>query len=266
MRWWVAWCTAMVLATAALAADEARPLREAKSANGRFVLRVDFGRATQNNPVPCRATLYAQDPNGQAAQRWEAVLANDVAPSRAFVSDDGQYVVTLDEYRRGGARAALVIYGPDGGLLRHFLLSDLLGDEDWPHVKVEGNAVRWLDGATVGFSANGAQFDVKLAAGRALHIDLATLDIAGRASGSASVPAEVRALLDMRGATSQPARPPPVATSDDAAGARDGKGAAPRRSSAAGLRGLVAGPRARRRGAGHAAVSRRRPAFQPLVG
>jgi hypothetical protein len=199
----------MVLPTAALAAAaEARPLREVRSANSGFVLRIDFGRASTRNPVPCRATLYGQDPNGRIEQRWEAVLANDVAPSRAFVRDDGAVVVTLDEYRRGGARCPLVVYGPDGTLLRHFLLTDLLGDEDWPHVMVEGNAVRWLEGATVGFSADGAQFDVRLASGRALSVDLTTLDLVGRASGAEAVPPDVRALLEPGGSASATGRPP----------------------------------------------------------
>ena len=138
---------AILLVTAAAVADGERPLREARSQNGRFVLRVEPGQPGRAGRS-CTATLFGESQSGRAGRRvWERALVNDAAPTHAAVRDDGRFVVTLDEYRRGGARNAVVIYGSEGELLRHFLLSDLLEKDDWPPVKVDRRELGWLTDA-----------------------------------------------------------------------------------------------------------------------
>jgi hypothetical protein len=60
---------------------------------------------------------------------WDRRLVNDVAPAKALVSNSGRYVVTFDDwYSVGLGENVVVIYGHDGSLIRHLLLSDLLPD------------------------------------------------------------------------------------------------------------------------------------------
>jgi hypothetical protein len=206
---------AVVLAAGAAAAQE-RPLREARSANERFILRIEAGRpgrAARN----CQAVLYERPSAGQAQRRvWERTLVNDVAPAAAVVRNDGRYVVTLDEQQRGGARHALVIYGAEGELLRHFLLPDLLEKGDWAHVRVRRREVVWLKDAGQTFREPSDEFVITLAWGREIRINLKTLQIIrrGRADGAdglAAVPPEVLALLFSTpdaASTTQPASQP----------------------------------------------------------
>jgi len=173
-------CMAVLLAVAiAAAGEDSGPLRKATSENKRFELRVDPGRPGRVGRS-CTATLYEQGERSRMRRRvWERVLVNDAAPCRAFVRDDGHFVVTLDEFRRGGARHALVIYGAHGELLRHFLLQDLLDASDWTHVRVAPRQITWLEKARCGFSDVGEQFVVELQWGRVIRVDLKTLQLIG---------------------------------------------------------------------------------------
>ena len=95
--------------------------------------------------------MHRQSKEGRPARRiWQRTLVHDTAPVHAFVRNDGRFVVTLDEYRRAGARHALVIYGANGELLRHFLLQDLLYKSDWKHARAGKHDVSWLKGARRG--------------------------------------------------------------------------------------------------------------------
>lgn len=154
-----------------------RPLREVTSANKRFVLKVDPGRPGRMARA-CQATLSEQLAERRRGRRvWQANLVNDVAPVYAAIRDDGRFVVTLDEHNRGGARHALVIYGENGQLLRHFLLQDLLQNDEWKHVKARKRALEWLKDPELRFDDKHDHFVVKLDQQRSLRIDLKTLQV-----------------------------------------------------------------------------------------
>jgi hypothetical protein len=196
--WYLAGLMALVSAEVVAAGDD-RPLRSAKSDNDRFELRIELGRPGRV-ARPCQAALYARDDGGgrRGDRVWQRALVNEAAPLYALVRDDGRFVVTLDEFRRGGARHAVVIYGAEGQLLRHFLLQDLLQPADWEHVEVRRRAVQWLDGAKLRFDDH--QFVIELKWGRTIRIDLRTLmlvDEAGRpvAARFAPPPPDVLGLL-----------------------------------------------------------------------
>lgn len=179
---------------AAAVRAEPPPLREARSANGRFTLRIDPGPSGIAGRA-CAAVLFGRDEAGAAPQRiWERSLVNDVAPVQAFVRDDGRCVVTLDEHGHGGARHAVVVYGPRSELRRHFLLSDLLSTEDWGHVRREGRELTWLRGARCRFDEAAEQFVIELAWDQSVRIDLRSLQVTrvpgGGAVGPAAVPPE----------------------------------------------------------------------------
>jgi len=195
----------LLLTSGAREAAEDRPLREVRSANQRFVLRIEPGRPGSKGRN-CQAALYEQQGPGRGRERvWQRALVNDVAPVQAFIRDDGRFVVTLDEFRRGGARHALVVYGRSGELLRHFVLTDLLGPGDWPQVRTESldgrdGRIVWLEGAEATFDPSGATFTIRLAWGQRIDIDLKKLCVVRGASGGSpttapSVPAEIAALL-----------------------------------------------------------------------
>ncbi len=177
-----------------------RPPHETASENKQFLLQVEPGRPGRSGRS-CQATLWQRSGKDERGRKqWERPLVNDVAPALVCVRDDGRFVVTLDEYRRGGARNALVIYGPDGELLRHFLLQDLLTKDDWPHIRVDRRALVWLDKARFAFDELGNQFVVTLAWGPLVRIDLKTLrvvraDQPAAGDGFTAIPAEILALL-----------------------------------------------------------------------
>jgi hypothetical protein len=191
--WWLA--GGLICAVAAQAAP---PPREVFSENRQFLLEVEPGR-TGRSGRSCQATLWQRvgsDPRGRKV--WQRSLVNQIAPARVNVRNDGRFVVTLDEYRRGGARNAVVIYGADGQLLRHFLLTDLLTRADWPQVRAERRAVVWLEGARCGFDDQHDHFVIRLAWGRELRIDLRALRVLrteARPADADDVPAALRALL-----------------------------------------------------------------------
>ncbi len=58
---------------------------------------------------------------------WERQIINDVAPVSAIVRDDGEYVVTFDDWHGVGyGPNAVVIYGTAGKLVRALALSDIV--------------------------------------------------------------------------------------------------------------------------------------------
>jgi hypothetical protein len=198
----------MTLTTASQVLAE-RPLRQARSDNGRFVLRIEPGRAGRGESPSARGTLLDRSRGGQPTKVWAAPLVNTVAPARAFVRDDGRFVITLDEYRRGGARHALVVYGEQGAVLREFELRELLSGGDWKRVRVRGDAVQWLPGARFEFVESPEQFRIRLKWGREIRVDLAALQIVSEPGESpdegAEIPPEVLEAINRESA----------ATSDD---------------------------------------------------
>ncbi|TCP35921.1 hypothetical protein [Sphingomonas sp. BK235] len=64
---------------------------------------------------------------GRWITQWEVPLANEVAPVDALVSDDGQHVVTFDNWHSMGlGENVVVIYGAGGQQVRSLRLDDLL--------------------------------------------------------------------------------------------------------------------------------------------
>lgn len=198
--------------------DERRPLRDARSENGRYQLRIRTHRSAGESGACCYAELFER-PNGKERPRrlWHEKLVNEVAPTRAVIHNGGRYVVTLDEFRRGGAAHALAIYDEKGAVLREYDLRELLRKDDWPHVKVEGRALEWLTDARFAFADEPPQFSIRLKWGREIRIDLRTGELADKTTtatqrdgesesgassrpgirfDSADVPAEILALFD----------------------------------------------------------------------
>ena len=76
----------------------------------------------------CWGSLYARDGQTDAYHlQWRNALVNDIAPHSAFVSNDGKFVATTDEYGRlGHGNNVVVIYNEEGEVVRKFALSAFL--------------------------------------------------------------------------------------------------------------------------------------------
>lgn len=192
--------TLLALIPTVAPADE-RPLRATRSENGRFELRIDPGR---DGRTPCTAELLDRRPErGQGRERWSGRLVNAVAPAQAFIRDDAQFVVTLDEFRFGGSRCAVAVYDHAGAHRRTFELRELLSGGDWREVRSEGRSIDWLSGAQCEFAEERPQFVIRLRWGRVVRIDLERLaldvepgEIDAAAEGDdAAIPPELLALL-----------------------------------------------------------------------
>lgn len=138
----------------------------------------DPSKHGEGEQAGCWATLY----DVRAGRRdrsvvWKARLVNEYAPVLAHVSNDGLFVVTLDEHRRGGAAHAVVIYGPDGRVAREFELDELLDREDLRHVKRRGEAIEWLRRARCRFVDEPLAFAIKLDWGRTIAISLEDFEL-----------------------------------------------------------------------------------------
>ncbi len=176
-----------------------RPLREARSENGLFTLRIDPGRGgSAKASRGARASLLEARPERIEMRRvWSERLVNPVAPAQAFIRNDGRFVVTLDDYRLGGARNALVVYGTEGERLKRFELRELLRSAGWETVRVRGRAVEWLDAAKGGFHDQPARFEIRLKSGRVIAVDLEKLELIDAPDAQEeAVPAEIAAALE----------------------------------------------------------------------
>lgn len=87
------------------------------------------GQATGSKAIAPRGLLEQSIGNGRWKIVWQRDLVNDVAPVSALVSNSGAYVVTFDNWHfMGFGDDAIVIYGPQGGLIRALGLDDILPD------------------------------------------------------------------------------------------------------------------------------------------
>jgi hypothetical protein len=200
--------TPLVLASTVFA-HERQPLREARSENGRFRLQIRPGR---DHAARARATLLerAKD-RGPERRVWQARLVNEVAPLQACIRNDGRFMVTLDEFRRGGAAHAVVVYDQRGKLLREFTLPEVLRGDDWKHAKLKREAIEWLGGARFSFGDEPPQFLIKLRWGREIRINLEKVAIVGQEDGrppdneaNDAILPEIRALLEANAMTTDP--------------------------------------------------------------
>ena len=78
-----------------------------------------------------KGTFYVRRSNGGYERKISFRLVNEVSPVEALVSDNGDYLVTFDNWHSAGyGDDVIVIYRSDGSLIRKFSLEDLLTDGD----------------------------------------------------------------------------------------------------------------------------------------
>jgi hypothetical protein len=113
------------------------------SANGQFRFTVTPGdieppppprdAREDSQPVPRLASqglLEKRIAKSKWQPVWAGPLANQVAPVTVLVADDGRHVATFDNWGSLGHRDhVIVIYGPDGTLVRSLSLTDLMPED-----------------------------------------------------------------------------------------------------------------------------------------
>ena len=107
------------------------------------------------------------------AVRWTRELVN--IPVRAFVTNNGAYVVTFDTWARLGYEHALVIYGEQGAVVADYNLEHLLSAQEIATSVVQTATTRpWLQGATIAFDTSQAAIVIALPWGKTIRVTLSS--------------------------------------------------------------------------------------------
>lgn len=181
------------------------------SANNKYCLRItpkklpgqiEEGSSIKEDENYCKGTFFARGSKGKANARWSIKLANEIAPVSALITDDGNYLVTFDNWASMGyGDNAVVIYNAnDGSMIKKLALTDFLTESDYAKLSRSVSSIWWAggkhkieDGKLVlnvagpgndGHSENGERFfiDIDLATGAMLsekkdHYPAKVLDI-----------------------------------------------------------------------------------------
>jgi hypothetical protein len=142
-----------------------------KSSNGQYLFRTEPKGATFLGAAS--ATLKSKlGKDGAEEKVWEAKLVN--TPYKAFVSDDGKHVVTIDTYANLGYTHALVLYGAKGKVVADYDLEALLtNDEIAKHVRRTAGSRWWAGDARFSFDPMQPHFVVNMKWGKEVRISLA---------------------------------------------------------------------------------------------
>jgi hypothetical protein len=89
-----------------------------------------------------RAVLYDAPPLGLRTKVAQWDLVTDAVPASALVANDGTFV-TIHDVQSPGHGDAVVIYWPDGSVVRTLALDDLLLDSDIARLVRKGTSIQW---------------------------------------------------------------------------------------------------------------------------
>ena len=164
---------AMWLAGPALADSWALPeTQTTPSANGQFrftvtpseigsqldYFREEVAAEKSGEPVERPAPiglLERRGTDGKWAPVWAGPLVNPVAPVTVLVAEDGRHVVTFDNWHSvGHGEHVIVIYGPDGSLVRSLGLTDLVPEDYIEALPRSVSSIYWSKDES--FSEDGA--------------------------------------------------------------------------------------------------------------
>lgn len=88
--------------------------------------------------------VYARRPDGSYFQKSKFLLVNEVSPVSAIISNDGEYLVTFDNWHSMGyGDDVIVLYRSDGSLIKKFGLGDLLTEGDIKTLPHSVSSIWW---------------------------------------------------------------------------------------------------------------------------
>lgn len=131
--------------------------------------------------------------DGRWQPLWEGKIANEVAPVSAIVRDDGQYVVTFDDWHMMGYGPNVVaIYGVGGVLVRALALSDLVPGDYLRAMPRSVSSVQWRGEPR--FSPDGARVIIPVTIPSAdFTMDHARVELAVTLADGAVAPVDANA-------------------------------------------------------------------------
>lgn len=117
----------------------------------------------------CRGVFYSRRPNGSLQKHWKTKLVNEVSPVDVLVSNDGNYVVTFDNWHGVGyGDNAVAIYrASNGSLIRSFGLSDFLTENDINALPTSTSSIWW--GGKHRIDSEKAQLVLQVTKGKRTH-------------------------------------------------------------------------------------------------
>jgi len=91
-----------------------------------------------------KGAFYARRADGGYSKKWEFPLLNEVSPVSAIVSNNGDYVVTFDNWHGVGYGGdVVVVYRPNGAVVKKFGLEDLLTEGDIETLPHSVSSIWW---------------------------------------------------------------------------------------------------------------------------
>ena len=138
--------------------------------------------------------LERRNTSGTWEPVWAGPLVNTVAPVTVLVADDGRHVVTFDNWGSvGHGQHVVVIYGPDGGLVRSLKLTDLVPEDYAEALPHSVSSIFWSEDKS--FAADGASIVIPVVVpdGGGLGDDVETVSfIIALADGAVTLPPAVQ--------------------------------------------------------------------------
>ncbi len=153
-------------------ADSWGPIKKTEfySANRKHLLKISPHANWSKKPGHCRATLYTVE-DAECTEVWSRFLINNQAPVRVFVSDSGDYVLTMDEWGSLG-ELPVVIYGWRGGLVRVHSTDSLGLENDVRHITMSVSSYWWNEDSMSFFGPDEETFFIRLHWGKLLLLSL----------------------------------------------------------------------------------------------
>ena len=140
------------------------------SPKGKHALVVVPEKDWGNKRGHCLATLFKVE--GQKHTKvWSRNLINNEAPVRVFVTDSGDYVVTMDEWGSVG-KFPVVIYGRNGELIEVHSTDSLGLKEDISHIEITMSSYWWNKDSVSFFDPAEEMFLIRLHWGKWVVLEL----------------------------------------------------------------------------------------------
>jgi HEAT repeat protein len=153
--------------SAALADSWGLPRKEHWSENQQVVLKVSY-------PQNKQLSLWKKTDDG-LKQLWKRGYIHRVwPPHRAYVTDDGKYVVLRDTHHSLGDGQVIVILGPEGQILGSYTLNDFLPVQDMLAAKQSVSSLWWDENAWFSLLHDDRQFALVTQQGTVRCFDLPT--------------------------------------------------------------------------------------------
>lgn len=112
-------------------------------------MRVEADGRTVERPKPI-GYLERKTEEGRWEPVWVRSLMNPVSPVTALVADNGSHVVTFDNWHSiGRGENVIVIYGPEGKLIRSLTLTDVVPENYVAGLSHSVSSTYWKSGAAI---------------------------------------------------------------------------------------------------------------------